>query len=82
MAQSLNNLGVLYRAQKKYNESEAIFQRSLAIKEKVLGSDHLDLASTLENYAAVLKQTGQNQKAANLQKRASTIRTKSSAKNQ
>ena len=37
VAQSLNNLAVLYHTQSKYAEAEPLYERSLAIKEKALG---------------------------------------------
>ena len=39
MAQSLNNLAVLYQAQGHYAEAEPLYKRSLAIREKVLGPE-------------------------------------------
>ena len=39
----------------KYAEAEPLFQRSLAIAEKTLGPEHLDVATSLENYAALLR---------------------------
>src|SRR5436305_2082249 len=39
-ATSLNNLAMLYDSQAKYDEAEPLYQRALAIDEKVLGPDH------------------------------------------
>ncbi len=49
VAQSLNNLAELYRAQGRYAEAEPPYQRSLAILEKVLGPEHPHVAQSLEN---------------------------------
>ncbi len=35
-----------------------MYERALAIDEKVLGKDHLDTASTLHGLASVLKRNG------------------------
>jgi tetratricopeptide (TPR) repeat protein len=44
VAQSLNNLAELYRAQGRYTDAEPLLRRALAIWEKALGSDHPYLA--------------------------------------
>ena len=38
MATGLNNIAFLYHTQGKYAEAEPLYQRSLAIREKALGS--------------------------------------------
>ena len=53
MAASLNNLGGLYREQGQYAEAEPLYQRALAIAEKALGPEHLEVAMSLNNLAAV-----------------------------
>ncbi len=74
MATSLNNLAELYRAQGNYAEAEPLYRRSLAILAKVLGPEHPDVATTLENYAALLRATGRSDGAAELEGRANAIR--------
>ncbi len=76
MPASLNNLAQLYHAQGKYAEAEPLFQRSLAIWEKALGPEHSDVATTLENYAALLRQTARADKAERMEARATAIRAK------
>jgi len=49
VAQSLNNLAVLYRDQGRYADAEPLFGRSLAIREKALGPNHPDVAQSLNN---------------------------------
>lgn len=39
--------------QGKYEEAEALFERSQAAREKVLGPDHLDVAESLNNRAGL-----------------------------
>ena len=41
--------------QGKYNEAEPLYERSQAIREKVLGPEHPDVAQSLNNRALLLK---------------------------
>lgn len=49
LAGSLNELGILYAKQHKYQQAEPLFQRSLGVCVAVLGSDHPDVAVILKN---------------------------------
>jgi tetratricopeptide (TPR) repeat protein len=49
----LDRLGRLFNSQKMYGDAEPAFQRSLAIREKVLGARHSDVAPALDNLAMV-----------------------------
>src|SRR5262249_5542034 len=51
VAQSLNNLATLYKAQGQYAQAEPLYQRSLKIWEAKLGPDHPDVALSLNNLA-------------------------------
>ena len=77
MATSLNNLALLYIAQGKYAEAEPLYQRSLAIWERALGPEHPNVASSLENYAALLRQAARADEAERMEARAKAIRAKS-----
>ncbi len=77
MPASLNNLAEIYRAQGKYAEAEPLYQRSLAIREKALGPEHPDVATSLENYAAILRQTARADQAERMEARAKAMRAKS-----
>ncbi len=77
MAFSLGNLAGLYQAQGRYAEAEPLFQRSLAIREKALGPEHPHVAQSLENYAALLRQTARADEAERMEARAKVIRAKS-----
>ncbi len=82
MPASLNNLAQLYHAQGKYAqgkyaEAEPLYQRSLAIREKALGPEHPDVATSLENYAALLRQTARADQAERMEARAKAMRAKS-----
>ena len=62
------------RPQGKYDAAEPLYKRALAIFEKALGPDHPNLATSLENYAALLKATQRTAEAEPLLKRAEAIR--------
>ena len=55
-------------------EAEPLFQSSLAFWEKALGPEHPTVATSLENYADLLRKTDRNDKAENLEERARAIR--------
>ena len=76
VAFSLNHLAELYLIQGNYAEAEPLYKRSLAIEEKGLGPEHLNVAQILENYAVVLRGTGRGAEAAKMEARAKTIRAK------
>jgi tetratricopeptide (TPR) repeat protein len=76
LARSLNNLAAAYAAQGKYADAEPLYQRSLAVLEQVHGPDHPDVATTLLNYAALLRATKHGAEAAQFEARASAIREK------
>ena len=71
----------LYRAQGRYAEAEPLFQRGLAIREAALGSSHLALATSLESYAALLRETERTDEAEELEARAQAIRAKNAEQN-
>ncbi len=73
---SLNNLAELYRLQGRYAEAEPLYERSLAIREKALGAEHPHVATSLENYSALLRKTGRDAEAARMEARAKKMRTK------
>jgi tetratricopeptide (TPR) repeat protein len=58
VAQSLNNLALLYDNQARYADAEPLFQRSLAIREKALGRDHPDVARSLNHLAKLYRNQG------------------------
>ncbi len=66
----------LYDNQSKYAETEPLYQRFQAIVEKALGPEHPDVAQSLENYAALLRQTARADEAARMEARAKAIRAK------
>ena len=62
--------------QDRYGEAEPLVRRALAIKEKALGAEHLDTASSLNNLATVLSAQGRYGEAEPLYRRALAITEK------
>ena len=54
---------MLYDSQGLYAKAETIYLRSLAIREKMLGTDHPDTATSLNNLAVVYDNQGRYEKA-------------------
>src|SRR6516225_5410959 len=52
-AAALDLLAVVYDDLGRYAEAEGLYQRALAIQEKVLGASHPDVAPTLHSLAGV-----------------------------
>jgi hypothetical protein len=55
----------------------SLYGRLLAIREKALGPEHLDVAICLKNYANLLRNMNRSQQAEPLEIRARAIRAKS-----
>src|SRR5689334_17613367 len=53
VASSLASLGQVRYQAKDYAEAEALFSRAVALREKLLGAEHPNVAQTLNNLAAV-----------------------------
>lgn len=53
LAASLSNLGQLKYRQKDFAQAEALFRRSLAIRERVQGPDHYSVVQNINNLAAL-----------------------------
>jgi serine/threonine-protein kinase len=53
-----NILGVLWNAKGKYDEGQADLERGLALREKLLGPDHPDVAASLANLGRVMNSRG------------------------
>jgi MYXO-CTERM domain-containing protein len=58
VAESLNNLAVLYKAQGRYGEAEPLFLRALDVWEKALGDHHSEVAAGLNNLAQLYRAQG------------------------
>jgi tetratricopeptide (TPR) repeat protein len=57
---TLNSVGLVYKAEKRYAEADTSFRRSLAILEKVYGYQSIDVANINFNIATVLSEQGKS----------------------
>ena len=57
LANTFSNLSLFYNAQGKYARAEPLYRRALAIVEKVLGPEHPNVASDLNNLARIIYET-------------------------
>ena len=73
LATSLDRLAFFYGTQLKYVEAEPLYQRLLALREKVLGPIHPDVAATLGSLAKLYQAQGRYAEAEPLYKRALAI---------
>jgi len=58
MINSLNNLGMLYEAQEKYEQAEGFFQRALEICRQALGPKHPDTVFSFNNLVRLYRKQG------------------------
>ena len=72
----MHNLARLYRETDRYDESRSFFERTLRIDERALGPNHPFVAEDLEEYAKLLRKTGDDAEASRLEARAKAIRDK------
>lgn len=71
-AESVNNLALLYAADGRYADAEPLYKRAIAIFEE--RQRPIELATTLDNYAALLAETNRPKEAAEMEKRAAEVR--------
>ena len=69
----LSEMGSYLHDQAAYTKAEPLFQQALAIREKVLGPEHPDLATTLNNLGLLYIDQGRYTEAEPLLQRALTI---------
>ena len=74
VAQSLNNLAVLFWRQGKYSEAVPLAQRSLSIREQALGPTHPDVAQSLNTLVVLFHALGHATEAIPLVQRGLVIR--------
>jgi tetratricopeptide (TPR) repeat protein len=70
----LNGAGSYFHGRAAYSLARPLFERALAIREKVLGPEHPDTATSLNNLAVLLKGQGELTQAKPLFERALAIR--------
>lgn len=71
-----------YRDQGRNAEVEPLHKRALAIWEKALEPEHPAVATSLENYADLLRKTGRVSEAKEMEARAQAIQAKRAQRNQ
>lgn len=76
LAITLNELGLVYMEEDKPAEAERLFKRALAMRQKVQGPDHVDVAAQLDNLASACDAQGISKEAKNFCERALEIRKK------
>ena len=76
LANTMNNLALLYGKTGRSAEAELLFERALTIHEKAFGSEHPDFAPSLNNLAMVYEQSGRHIEAERMFKRAIAIAEK------
>lgn len=72
----LGGLASLLKSQGKYDASEFLYRRAIAIKEKRLGKEHASVATSLDNLARLLVAHGRHAEAEPLFRRALAMRLK------
>ncbi len=75
-ARLLNQVGYYLYERAQYPQAAPLYQRALAIYEKVLGPEHPDVAMSLNNLAELYRSQGQYPQAAPLYQRALAISEK------
>jgi tetratricopeptide (TPR) repeat protein len=75
-ARLLNQTATYMRERARYAEAQPLYERALAIQEKVLGPDHPDVAMSLNNLANLHRAQGRYVEARPLYERALAIREK------
>jgi tetratricopeptide (TPR) repeat protein len=70
LARCMNSMGLIYRAQGDPLKAELFFRESVTVFEKTFGPDDLELATSLENLAALYKATDRTEEAIELERRA------------
>jgi CHAT domain-containing protein/Tfp pilus assembly protein PilF len=73
---ALSNLAGLYQDQGRYSETEPLYKRSVAIREKALGPDHPVVGTSLNNLAELYRDQGRYAEAEPLHRRSLAIREK------
>ncbi len=76
IAETLNNLALLYESMGEYEKALTLYQRALEIRENLLGPEHLDVAIIRNNLASLYDSMGEYSKALPLYKRVLDIREK------
>lgn len=76
VATALNNLGLLLKKQRKYEEALPKYKQALQIRQEIYGVNHPDVAASLNNLALLYDAKQQRSEALKLHEEALTIRAK------
>ncbi len=63
VAQSLNNLALLYQSQGRYEQAEPFLEQALEMRKRLFNGDYPDVASSLNNLAALYQSQGRYEQA-------------------
>jgi len=74
VATSYNKIGTVYHKQGQYAEALEYWQKSLAIRIRVLGHDHVDVVALYNNIGSVYKAQGQYAEALEYHQKSLAIR--------
>ncbi|KAL6063505.1 DUF4062 domain-containing protein [Balamuthia mandrillaris] len=75
-AAALDSLAYLLRLRGKYTEAAPLYQQAVALREKILGKEHPDLAQSINSLAILYRHQGKYKDAEPLYQRALEIRKK------
>lgn len=77
VAMALGNLATIYSKQgTKIDQANSYFKQALSIFQKVGWTDQVEVAIAMENYSLLLKKSGDEAQATELEKRAQAIRSR------
>ena len=76
VAASYTNAGVVYASQEKYEEALEVLQKSLQIKNKLVGHDPMDVATSYMNVANVYDSQGKYEEALDMHRKSLDIKIK------
>ena len=76
MAERLNSEARIYMVDGNYAQGEGLSNRSVAVREQIVGGVHPEVAGALETDAKVLRHYNRDAAAADIDARAKEIRTK------
>jgi signal transduction histidine kinase len=76
VANSLNNLSIIYNKLEEYEKAKEFGEKALAIRQKFFSFDHPDIAQSLHNLAVIYDALKEYEKAKELHEKALDIREK------
>lgn len=73
IAAVVHDLAAVLAGRMEVDEAAGLYERSLAIRRRVLGSDHPEVAATLHNWAVLCQSAGRTEEASVLWEEAGAI---------